>query len=226
MYTIGNIRGYHPFFLIVATLAMLGECAFYAACMVHNGVADVITSCAFLCTVVLVIVNIGHCYGTAFDEANIPLSRDVEIDEIYLVGVSFLRVVGIEAFHKAQVRKAVELGKRRLDAKISMLTMKDATVGKCLREALTVHFLPGMVPTVISAMVSVYRNYNRGEFALSALALATVYSRLVVGLILVETAFFVRLAQALSMFEIRRVEADIRTVAPSMVSPRTQTQLL
>ena len=197
---------------------MLGECAFYVACMVHNGFADVITSSAFFATFCVLLVNVFHCTGTAFDEKNIRLSRDTEIDELYLVGVSFLRVIGIEAFHKAQVRKAVETGKRPLDGNISLLTMRDGAVKKCLWESLTVHFLPLVIPTALSALVSVYRNYNRGEFVLSALALMTVYSKVIIGLILVETAFFVRLAQLLSMFEIRRVEADIRTIAPSMVS--------
>ena len=58
---------------------------------------------------------------------------------------------------------------------------------------------------------------QRGETLLAVLAGCSVYSKLTQMLILAETAFFMRMSQRLSEFEVRRVEADIRTVTPNLI---------
>jgi len=212
-----NMRGYNPICLAAATVAFIGECAFYIVAMAHNGEYDLITCSALLCAVLMCALNMLHCYSTAFHEASIPTSNNTDIEDTHLAGVSYLRACGFDAFAKAQERAAVEAGRRGVDKATSLKTFKEDSINAVLTETLTLHLLPGLIPSGVAAVVSAYRNYMRGEHLLCGLAIITVYSRLVTMAMLVEVAFFLRLSQVWSMFEVRRVEADIRTVAPAMI---------
>jgi hypothetical protein len=77
--------------------------------------------------------------------------------------------------------------------------------------------LIGLVPTALSAGFGCYRNAKRGETLMSLLSFLSIGSRFTVACSMFEMAFYVRLNQRLSDFEIRRVEADIRTITPSMI---------
>jgi len=90
-------------------------------------------------------------------------------------------------------------------------------IEQCTKEAFTVHCLFGLLPVLGSALVSTKRNLERGERVLAMLALLSAYSKFAQIMILVQVAFVVRMAQVLSMFEIRRCEADIRTISPSLI---------
>ena len=79
------------------------------------------------------------------------------------------------------------------------------------------HLLIGLVPLVWSCVVSVNRNIVRKDYVLAGCAALAVWSRIVYCCCSCHIAFLLRLSQVLSEFEVRRVEADIRTISPSMI---------
>lgn len=94
--------------------------------------------------------------------------------------------------------------------------MRERIVSYCSREAITAHFLVGMIPFGLACATSSYRYYMRGEGTMAALALIAGYSKGVGVLAIAQVAFSVRLSQVMTEFEIRRTECDIRTVVGSL----------
>ncbi|GMI32478.1 hypothetical protein TeGR_g15160 [Tetraparma gracilis] len=200
----GQIRGYHWLGLLFATVCQLGECGLYLNAMLMNGEADIINSSALFASLVLVAFNFIQCKRTAFNVESFALSAELSEDDVRLKGMAFLRCRGMDLFHLAQKREAKENKKKKF-------------ISQSILEACTAHVLIGLVPTALSAGFGCYRNAKRGETLMSLLSFLSIGSRFTVACSMFEMAFYVRLNQRLSDFEIRRVEADIRTITPSMI---------
>jgi hypothetical protein len=140
----------------------------------------------------------------------------MEVDDIRLKGMAFLRCRGMDLFAAAQAKEA-RRGAYSLTDENSLRTLKEKFIKASLVEAFTLHLVWGFAPTAVSAVVGAYRNHQRGEILMSLLSICALLSRVGIGCGLVESAFFLRLNQRLSEFEIRRVEADIRTISPNMI---------
>jgi len=80
-----------------------------------------------------------------------------------------------------------------------------------------VHFLVGLVPFVYSAATSATRYAQKDDFLMCSLAVCSLLSKVSAMLCMSHVAFTIRMSQVLSELEIRRCEADIRVVTPSMI---------
>jgi hypothetical protein len=101
-------------------------------------------------------------------------------------------------------------------------------VRKCLVEAFLVHFLVGFAPSATACYFSWYRSLKRGRTLKAWLAAGSGWSFFVMCACAAHTSFSIRLSQAFSRFEIRRVQCDIRTCDPSMthrITPRYKSLL-
>jgi len=79
-----------------------------------------------------------------------------------------------------------------------------------------------------AAGFSIVRNFGRGDKLLGLLSVCCLISKLISFIMMAQVAFVVRLSQKLSEFEIRRVEADVRTVSANMIhriTPRFKSLL-
>jgi len=210
-----QVRGYDALGLVLFVVASLGELAFLVEMMRRQGEIDPIAGSQFVATAFLLIVNVVHCKKKAFAPQREILSKDKDLEHIGLTAVSYFRCVALDALSQAQEDLATRT--TPLDPLQSIRGLKREFIEQCTKEAFTVHCLFGLLPVLGSALVSTKRNLERGERVLAMLALLSAYSKFAQIMILVQVAFVVRMAQVLSMFEIRRCEADIRTISPSLI---------
>ena len=89
------MRGYHWIGFIASFIANVGECGFYIACMCANGRADFVSCSALLSSVLMLLVNVFQCKRAAFKPDSIPRSCEVEISDVRLKGLCFLRCRGL-----------------------------------------------------------------------------------------------------------------------------------
>jgi len=142
---------------IAAAMANVAELSFFAVGMYRQGYIDLIAGSSFCAAFLMMLINVLHCKTTAFNEDQVELTSDQDISEISIVGVTYLRCRGMEVFSAAQDKLAAEQG-RKVKPGSSLMTFRDATVRATLIEALTLHFLPGFLPTAMAASVSCFRN--------------------------------------------------------------------
>ena len=142
---------------IAATIANVTELSFYAVGMYRQGYVDLIAGSSFCAAFLMLLINVLHCKTTAFNEDQVELSSDQDISEISIVGVTYLRCRGMEVFSAAQDKLAADQG-RKVEPGSSLMTLRNAAVRASLVESLTLHFLPGFLPTALAASVSCFRN--------------------------------------------------------------------
>jgi len=220
-------RSYSIVGFLLCQIAHIMEISFYVLAMKQRGGADLMGVTATSGALLSFFVNALHCHQKAFNPQSVPLARDCELDDARITGVSYLRLKGMDVIalnQEAQARQHLQT----ISHRVSMRTFKEETVKNVFNECITAHFLIGLLPTVISAVNSCWRMKQRGEVVMSVLAAGAVWSKTCQAFILVQVAFSVRLAQVLSEFEIRRVEADVRVVTPNLVhriTPRFKSLL-
>ena len=224
---VSDLRGYTAPFWALFAAAAIGALTYTAVAIHRAGGVDIITSTTLLGCFVQSAINLMHGRKKAFAPHKIPSSGSLPIDQVGLSGTSFLRLVGLEALAKAQ-EKSAEKSNRKIEKDASLRAFKDKLVGSTVFESFVFHGLTG-APVVACAVISLARNVARGEsMGLLVCSGAFVYCTLGSLLLQIQSAFAIRLAQKLSMFEIRRVEADVRTCDPNLVhriTPRFKSML-
>jgi len=76
--------------------------------------------------------------------------------------------------------------------------------------------------------MSCVRNFNRGDPLLGVLGGMSICSKFVTMLFVAHISYIIRMTQKLAEFEIRRVQADVRTVTPGLIhriTPRFKSML-
>ena len=200
------------------------EVAFYIVYMRRNG-ADAISIIALLSNLIFVLSNAVFCAGYVFKPHH--LSAHTLIDNLRLTGISYLRLHGLDVLAVAQHRMAREDGKD-VDPVADLALFRKKIVSKVFIESYTLHFLINLIPCLVSALSTTAHSFERGDWIFGCLAAGAIWSKAVTAFCLGHIAFVVRLSQRLSEFECRRVEADIRTVFPSMthrITPRFKSLL-
>jgi len=175
----------------------------------------------------MLVVSSAQTFSKAFKLNKYGLASNAAIDDVNLFSTSYLRCHGIDVLALAQERIAGEQG-RRLTPESSLRMFKERTVRKVEVEMVTVHLVPSFCVLGVSSIISAVRNYGRGETLLCVLSLCAGWSKLVQCFVNANIAFDIRLGQALSEFEIRRCEADVRTIDPGLihrVTPRFKALL-
>ena len=212
---IGDLRGYHPVGWVVATASQLGQVSFYAMHIYLHG-ANIISCSSLLLAFFQLAVMPFNTFETAFLKKNLTMAKDTPEDDLWMSASCYARLRGMEVFGAGQRKLAAEKG-HDLDPDSDMSTYGPALVKTVLRETIFVHFLLMFGPMSASSIITAVRMYNRGQHLMAALAVCSFWSLGVSALILAEIGFNVRLCQRLNELEIRRTEADIRTIAPNLV---------
>jgi len=97
------------------------------------------------------------------------------------------------------------------------------------KEVLLLHFLPGFIVGGWSCLMTCTRNLSRGDTLLGVLGCVCICSKFVQVLFLSHISYIIRMSQKLAELEIRRVEADVRTVTPGLIhriTPRFKSLLV
>ena len=214
------VRGYHWIGFVVQTIACLCELSYYFVHIHRRGSVDLVSGIALVSCLPYYAMHSIVTFTVAFKSK--PLTADTPLESIRSTGLSYVRLHGLDILAAAQHRLAHEAG-RSIAPSADLSLFRKRLVSSTLTECFVIHFLIGAVPIVWSFAVTSVRSYERGDLLVSVLAAASTWSRLVVVLGLTYSAFVVRLSQKMSEFEIRRVEADIRTIKPNLthrITPR------
>ena len=217
---IANLKGYHWLGFVVMVSTMLCELAYYILHIQRSGSVNLTSGFSLMVCLASLVLNGNLSFSAAFKFH--PLTADTPLDEIRLTGLSYVRLHGLDILAAAQRRLAHATGKS-LAPSADLSLFRKRLVSSTLFECLTLHFLIGAVPLVWSSATTAARSYERGDILVSVLAAASVWSRLLMIAGLSYSSFVIRLSQKLSEFEVRRVEADIRTIQPNLthrITPR------
>jgi hypothetical protein len=189
-----------------------------------NG-ADAISVLALISGVVFFLINTAYSAGYIFRPHH--LSAHTLIENLRLTGISYLRLHGLDVLATAQHRMAKEK-KTKVEPAADLALFRKKLVSKILLECCTLHFLLGTIPVWISSISTIVHAVEIADWWSVVLTVGSVWSKTLVVLTLAHCAFVVRLSQCMSELECRRVEADIRTVFPSMthrITPRFKSLL-
>jgi len=206
MATFAQIRGYDGVMLVLATVALMGECGFYIVHMSRTGGGDVTSVTACLSAALMMLINFFHCKKVAFTSSHIYASQRTsqkELADAGMSGINYLRCRGFEVMGIAQEKMGKEKGVILKEGD-GLRSFRDKLVKGCVIEAVTVHLLLGVLPMMYSATISFVRNYHRGENLMAALAFCSIWGKCVTTMCSAHTSFTIRLAQKMSEFEIRR----------------------
>ena len=192
--------------------------------MSRHGV-DIINVLALFSGVVFFLINTMYSAGYIFKPHH--LSAHTLIENLRLTGISFLRLHGLDVLATAQHRMAKEENKK-VEKGADLAIFRKKLVSKTVLECYTLHFLFGTIPVWISSASTIVYAVQRSDWWVVGLTIGSVWSKTLVVLTLAHCAFVVRLSQKMSELECRRVEADIRTVFPSLthrITPRFKSLL-
>ena len=223
--TMANLRGYHWLGFVVQTSACLCEIAYYILHMKQQGSVDLVSFIALVVCLNVFFMNGIISFSAAFKSHT--LTANTPLEDVRLTGLSYARLHGLDILAAAQHRLANATGKS-IAPSADLSLFRKRLVSSTMFECMTVHFLIGAVPAIWSSVTTAARSYHRGDILVSVLAAASTWSRLVMILGLAHSSFVIRLSQKLSEFEVRRVEADIRTVQPNLthrITPRFKNLL-
>jgi hypothetical protein len=218
-------RGYHWLCWVLCLVFGCAELAFFGYHIYRTGRADSLTVMIIAPIFVFLAVNAAFCFKTAF--VGEDLTADTPIDAIHLSGAAYLQLKGLDTLARAQQRMARESNKQ-VSPETDFGLFKQKLVSSLVWEVFTVHLVPSVVVGLGSGLSTIIRSYNRGDSVLLALAVGSTCNKLVWSSINAHTAFSVRLVQRLAEFEIRRVEADVRTITPNLIhriTPRFKSLL-
>jgi len=209
-------RGYHPVGYFVGIAAIAGFAAFHVGIIRRTGM-DIISAISLAAQAVSFLVLTLHCFKPSFKNEKRELSVDKDIERMSLSGMCYLRLHGMDVLAAAQERLAAETSQDLRANDSSIRTLKDKFIKDTAIESLTVHLLIGVVPCICSCVTSSVRWWAKGETLMALGALSGVWATIGAFMMPCQVAFFLRLGQRLSDFEIRRCEADIRTCPPNMI---------
>jgi len=148
-------------------------------------------------------------------------------EECYLGGYLVVGLHGMDVLATAQERNAKEL-KHLVTKEDSIRSLKKRIVDETVRECATLHLLPALIPFVLSTTVTAYRRLQEGNTLMGVLAIGATFSKLISQGMFVEGLFYLRLQQRLLLFEVRRVQCDVRICPTSLihrVTPRFKALL-
>ena len=211
---IGLLRGYHPVMWFISLFTSLCDFGFFGLNAYRKGGIDTITGPVLLSIFFFTIFNQSHCYVPAF--VGKPLATMFPLEETDLTRLGYLQLKGLDVLAKAQQRMAREKGKT-LTPESDLSVFRKQMVNSTILEAVTVHFLLGMTVVSCATVATVVRSIHREDYVVSILAVGALGNKFFMMLVNANVAIVTRLAQKMSDFEIRRVEADIRTITPNLI---------
>jgi hypothetical protein len=222
--SIAVARGQHRLGFFLANVLLAALVAFYATAMIRDGNVNVVSVTSGFGGVAMLVVNLFYCFFVFLDEKG---AYAKSVDEMGITQYALCMLKGMEILGKAQTRMAQEKGKT-VDKNSSYDVLRSKMISETHYEVFFVHFLPGASIGLSAAAASIARYNAKGDMLMTSLSIGASGGMLVTALILAHVIMLIRLNQKLAKFEVRRVEADIRTVAPGLIhriTPRFKTLL-
>jgi len=105
--------------------------------------ADVIVISSVVSTFLMLVTNLGFCYGAAFNPEGIKLAKDTDVNECGMDNGNYLTMKGMDVLHTAHLRLA---GVNNVTPGKTFLDFKNKAVNDSLVETFFLHFVGGLAP--------------------------------------------------------------------------------
>ena len=157
----------------------------------------------------------------------------LSMEDMHFSGLVFLQMKGMAVLGQAQQNNAVEEAEEAAESGLRVEGIsKDSSIAELRRticqgvllECVAMHCLIGMIPMAGSCIVSGLES----EGIMRVLAFGAAWNRVVQCLSNCQVMFWMRMSQQLALFEIRRVQCDIRVCPAALihrVTPRFKALL-